>query len=435
MLSSLVSSNANSPRFAAPAEAVEQAANAGDLSLDANAAQSASAITQELTDDVFAEQLSDALVGVSQADADISAPEIIGEQAAASAPTQPEPSAEEWLLAMLDQQQLQLRARDTAIAVTPVTAGVMTAASLPGDVESVNAQQKISATLLENTAGKNASAPQVTEQLLNKSQENIATAATAVMDKAVDVTAKTAGNIVTANAAVTYTPHADLRSADGDSDAVSTGITAVTHASLLGADGNTAASANIPATTHASLAIVSPATAVLGDSSINNSQLIAPTIVNSASDTSVQRSPQSQLTLHAPEAKWGEQLLHALRDNVQVQIQQKIQNATIRLDPPELGSLEIYLSHESGRLTVNISASQADVARLIQTTSDRLRQELAGPQFTHVNVQTSADGQSGQQQSRERQRSLEDEHILANEQRLASDQQQANRPGDVLVTV
>src|SRR5690606_8551048 len=75
---------------------------------------------------------------------------------------------------------------------------------------------------------------------------------------------------------------------------------------------------------------------------------------------------QSTFKLPTAEAKWGEQLLHTLRDQVQVQLQQRIQNATIRLDPPELGSLEIFLSHESGRLNVHITASQSDVARLLQ---------------------------------------------------------------------
>ena len=154
---------------------------------------------------------------------------------------------------------------------------------------------------------------------------------------------------------------------------------------------------------------------------------------------SAQRNQLAQLTsasnLQTPEAKWGEQLLHTLRDNVQLQIQQKIQNATIRLDPPELGSLEIYLSHEGGRLHVQITASQADVARLIQQTSERLRQELSGPQFTQVNIQTSAEGQSGQQQSRERQRFVNNEFILANEQGFVDAKTQTKPASDVLVSV
>lgn len=104
------------------------------------------------------------------------------------------------------------------------------------------------------------------------------------------------------------------------------------------------------------------------------------------------------LRLHGAPAQWGEQMLQSLREHVDLQINQRIQNATIRLDPPELGSLEIYLSHESGRLNVHLSAANGDVARLLQQTSDRLRQELVGQNFVQVNVQVSADAQGGRQQ-------------------------------------
>ncbi len=120
-----------------------------------------------------------------------------------------------------------------------------------------------------------------------------------------------------------------------------------------------------------------------------------------------------------------------------MQIQQRIQNATIRLDPPELGSLEIFLSHESGRLNVQINASQADVARLLQQTSDRLRQELAGGQFTQVNVQTSSEGQSGQQQSRHSASRFVAEEIIQVNGQPATDKTrgQSGQARDVLITV
>ncbi|MGM3389724.1 flagellar hook-length control protein FliK [Stutzerimonas stutzeri] len=142
------------------------------------------------------------------------------------------------------------------------------------------------------------------------------------------------------------------------------------------------------------------------------------------------------LKLQGPEAKWGEQMLMALRENVELQIQQKIQSATIRLDPPELGSLEILLSHESGRLNVQLSAANADVARLLQQTSDRLRQELVGQHFVQVNVQVGTE--SGGQQGQQRQRAA----LPADEAPLAARAEaQADNPGgeqrarDVLITV
>ena len=147
------------------------------------------------------------------------------------------------------------------------------------------------------------------------------------------------------------------------------------------------------------------------------------------------QSADRALKLQAPEAKWGEQMLHALRENVDLQIQQKIQSATIRLDPPELGSMEILLSHESGRLNVHLSAANADVARLLQQTSDRLRQELVGQHFVQVNVQVGADG--GGQQGQQRQRPVlagEETPLAARPQEQAPERESA-RPRDVLVTV
>ncbi|CAM5252401.1 hypothetical protein SSTU70S_04299 [Stutzerimonas stutzeri] len=136
------------------------------------------------------------------------------------------------------------------------------------------------------------------------------------------------------------------------------------------------------------------------------------------------------------EARWGEQMLQALRDNVELQLQQKIQSATIRLDPPELGALDIHLSHESGRLHVQLTAAHADVARLLQQTSDRLRQELVGQNFVQVNVQVGADAQGQQGRGQPRAPLAEDQSLpAANAQQPASQTRGRERAADVLVTV
>ncbi|MWV17405.1 flagellar hook-length control protein FliK [Pseudomonas sp. L-22-4S-12] len=110
---------------------------------------------------------------------------------------------------------------------------------------------------------------------------------------------------------------------------------------------------------------------------------------------------EQRLQLQGPQAKWGEQMLNALRDSVELQLRQNKQQATIRLDPAELGSLEIRLNQEGGRLQVHISAAQGDVARLLQQTSERLRQDLIGQHFVQVDVQVGADSQSGQRHARQ----------------------------------
>lgn len=147
--------------------------------------------------------------------------------------------------------------------------------------------------------------------------------------------------------------------------------------------------------------------------------------------------PERTLTLQGPEHKWGEQMLQALRENVEMQVQQRMQSATIRLDPPELGSMEIFLSHESGRLSVQISAAQADVARLLQSTSERLRQELVGQNFMQVSVGVSSDGQSGQQHAQQgRAQRFDEEPIMAAGPAETADQAGAtHRRNDVLITV
>lgn len=145
---------------------------------------------------------------------------------------------------------------------------------------------------------------------------------------------------------------------------------------------------------------------------------------------------ERHLKLHAPQAQWGEQMLGSLREHVDLQINQRIQNATIRLDPPELGSLEIFLSHESGRLSVQLSAANADVARLLQQTSERLRQELVGQHFVQVDVQVSADAQGGRQQGQPRQAWLAEEPVQAASGTTAdSGPRNPDSTSDVLVTV
>lgn len=309
---------------------------------------------------------------------------------------QPQLDAEQWLQTMLGQQQLQLQTRDAVDATDAEKANPIPNTAMPiNGVVAATAQakhpvDKSPATQQVLTPGTVAGAVDVSC--------SPGPGRHPVFEQSYETFAKSTLN---PNQAVLATGAGSATAADALNSALGATI---------------ALAANASATTE-SISLTG-----------------APAAVTLNGTESAQRV-QSPLTLQAPEAKWGEQLLHALRDNVQMQIQQKIQNATIRLDPPELGSLEIFLSHESGRLTVQITASQADVARLIQATSERLRQELTGAQFTQVNVQTSADGQSGQQQSRERQGFMSDETILANEQEFVGQDNAATRTSDVLVTV
>lgn len=105
----------------------------------------------------------------------------------------------------------------------------------------------------------------------------------------------------------------------------------------------------------------------------------------------------AEIRLQGPEARWGEQMLQALRDQVEMQLAQRSQHATIRLDPPDLGTLDIQINHEQGKLSIQINAGQADVARLLNMLSERLRHELLGQNFAEVNVQIGGNTDQGRE--------------------------------------
>lgn len=141
-----------------------------------------------------------------------------------------------------------------------------------------------------------------------------------------------------------------------------------------------------------------------------------------------------EVRLHGPEARWGEQMLQALRDQVQTQIAQRSQHATIRLDPPELGSLDIQISHEQGKLSVQINAGQADIARLLTMLGERLRHELLSQNFTEVSVQVGSHSEQGQG-GRQRHASGDESIAGANDIQQRGRGKTRDPSSDILITV
>ena len=97
-------------------------------------------------------------------------------------------------------------------------------------------------------------------------------------------------------------------------------------------------------------------------------------------------------------SQWGQKLVAMLGDKVQLQLGQQLQKAHIRLDPPQLGHIEIVISVEQDRTTVQLNASQQAVRDAMTQTLEQLRQTLNSKLGTQVDVST---GQQGQQHSRE----------------------------------
>lgn len=138
---------------------------------------------------------------------------------------------------------------------------------------------------------------------------------------------------------------------------------------------------------------------------IDNNQLYVKQLM--AAQDFLVNTPKVQID----QARWGENMLSTLRQQITTQIQSQQQQTTIRLDPPELGVLEIFLQHENGRINIQINANQSDVARMLQQTSDRLRNELVQQAFVEVNVDIQQ-GQSGS--GKHNHSSLKDDNVIRN---------------------
>ncbi|EKO3429642.1 flagellar hook-length control protein FliK [Vibrio fluvialis] len=121
-----------------------------------------------------------------------------------------------------------------------------------------------------------------------------------------------------------------------------------------------------------------------------NAPSVATTVVNAPEWASVRIDTQA--------GKWGEQMLQALHDRVTLQAQQNLQEAKIRLDPPDLGKLDLVVRVEGDRLSVQINANAAATREALMQVSDRLRAELQSQNFVHVDVNVGSD-QGGQRQS------------------------------------
>lgn len=90
--------------------------------------------------------------------------------------------------------------------------------------------------------------------------------------------------------------------------------------------------------------------------------------------------------LAGPPTAWRQSLQEALGERLNVQVGKNVEQAVIRLEPPQLGRIDIAIRHSAGTLEVNISATNGEVLRQLQTVSDNLRSDLSQRQFSEVAV-------------------------------------------------
>ncbi|ENJ7185483.1 flagellar hook-length control protein FliK [Vibrio fluvialis] len=136
----------------------------------------------------------------------------------------------------------------------------------------------------------------------------------------------------------------------------------------------------------------------LASGAASNGQAQTQVNASNAATTVVNAPEWASVRIDTQAGKWGEQMLQVLHDRVTLQAQQNLQEAKIRLDPPDLGKLDLVVRVEGDRLSVQINANAAATREALMQVSDRLRAELQSQNFVHVDVNVSSD-QGGQRQS------------------------------------
>lgn len=110
-----------------------------------------------------------------------------------------------------------------------------------------------------------------------------------------------------------------------------------------------------------------------------------------------QLNQTSVVKLAGTPEQWQQPLREALGDRLQWQVQRGNEQATITLDPPNMGRIEISIRHTAGSLQVAMTASHSEVLRQLNAIGDNVRQDLSARNFTDVSVTVAAAPRSGSQ--------------------------------------
>jgi len=109
----------------------------------------------------------------------------------------------------------------------------------------------------------------------------------------------------------------------------------------------------------------------------------------------------SPINLKSNQGQWGKDLAAALGDRLTMQINQNVKEASVRLDPPDLGRIDLSIKVDGDRMLVSMNSNNAQVRDLINQHLDRLRGELEGQngQKLEVSVGDGRDSQNNDKNS------------------------------------
>lgn len=120
-------------------------------------------------------------------------------------------------------------------------------------------------------------------------------------------------------------------------------------------------------------------------------------IVSTQAASATQWGPVS-LTPTASLAQQAQEILTPLREHLRFQVDQNIKKAELRLDPPELGKIDLNIRLEGDRLQVHMHAVNPAIRDALLNGLERLRMDLAMDHGGQIDVDVGQGGSQQQQQ-------------------------------------
>jgi flagellar hook-length control protein FliK len=153
---------------------------------------------------------------------------------------------------------------------------------------------------------------------------------------------------------------------------------------------------------------VAPLAAVLAQAATSASNAVVA--ARSMGDGASASIPNHTISQAVSVQQGPQALVQALAQRLQVQQLQGTQVAVVRLDPPQMGTIEVRISHDASGVHVQMQASHSEVGRQLAAVVDPLRQELlARTGDAHISVASSRSTSTGGQQDAQRQAAAWDE--------------------------
>ncbi|GAB3532554.1 flagellar hook-length control protein FliK [Photobacterium alginatilyticum] len=149
----------------------------------------------------------------------------------------------------------------------------------------------------------------------------------------------------------------------------------------------------------------------------SGSNLSAP-----ASGSPASAAQQLYAGVDVTQPEWGRDLVEQLRSRMQLSKTDQIQHAHVRLDPPELGRLEVNLRLDGDKVSVHFTAAHPQLREALAANADKLRFDFDGSQMQLADVSVS----SGLYQQSHQHSGTDDEPgIMANQGVIESEEASA----------